>query len=76
MRTRTYRGYKIKPIQVVLYQVFNAEEWDGSYRYWDWEAQSLLEARDYIDSQFTQNPVNRDNFISYSIATGFKLKEN
>ncbi|MDT2293267.1 hypothetical protein [Paenibacillus larvae] len=75
MRTRTYKGYKIKPVQVVLYQVFSAEEWKEPFRSCEWEAQSLIEARDYINSQYSDSPVTEENFLSYSIATGFKIKE-
>ncbi|ARF67321.1 hypothetical protein B7C51_04965 [Paenibacillus larvae subsp. pulvifaciens] len=79
MKTRTYRGYKIKPVQqgeVVIYKVFSAEEWEEPYRSSEWDACSLLEVKDYINSQFTDNPVTEENYLNYCTITGFELIMN
>lgn len=78
-RTTTYRGFKIKPVQqgeVVIYQVFSAEEWEQPYRSSDWDACSLMEAKDYINSQFADTPVTEKNYLDYFPIWGFTLIEN
>ncbi|MCY9500048.1 hypothetical protein [Paenibacillus larvae] len=78
-RTTTYRGFKIKPVQqgeVVIYQVFSAEEWEEPYRSSEWDACSLLEAKDYINSRFTDTPVTEENYLNYCTITGFELTTN
>lgn len=75
MKMILYRGFTVAPVKVydgMTYRVYANDKYVNSC---DWVAQSLLEAYDFIDSQYTEHPVTRDNFVSYSIAGGFQIKE-
>ncbi|MEV2911645.1 hypothetical protein ABNF65_24310 [Paenibacillus larvae] len=47
-----------------------------TYRSSDWDACSLMEAKDYINSQFTDTPVTEENYLNYCTITGFELTTN
>lgn len=76
--TITYKGFKIKSRMnddVETYLVFSKDEWiqPAGFRESSWEAQSYQEAKDFVDSQFTSDPVTEDNFLRYSAVSGFTL---
>ena len=48
----SYKGYKIEEVNNTVFHVYTAEEWayGKGLRYFEWEAGSLTEAKEWIDS--------------------------
>ncbi|MFD3260871.1 hypothetical protein ACE3MQ_19945 [Paenibacillus lentus] len=79
-RVTTYRGFKIREsIDYItgkpVFRVYTKEEWayGSGFRCYEWEACSMQEARDFVDTYETGDPVTYDNFLDYSEDTGFRL---
>lgn len=51
-KVRAYKGFKIEEANENTFNVYTADEWSmgKGFRYPEWEAGSLQEARDFIDS--------------------------
>lgn len=51
-KVRSYKGFKIEEAAADTFNVFTADEWGygKGFRYPEWEASSLEEAKQFIDS--------------------------
>ncbi|MEC0136148.1 hypothetical protein P4H94_04500 [Paenibacillus macerans] len=81
-KVTSYKGFRIKEsvdfiTKLPVFKVYTAEEWayGEGFRCYEWEACSMKEAMDFVDSYESETPVTDDNFVSYSEDIGFTLIE-